>query len=119
MFNIIQQLFNITFNILNRVFTTFTAKLTISTVPIITTIFLLLLFIIILISANRKRGYITTTINHVFNCHLLHLAKGFINTHVNILQTSFKTIDKMHLSSYNNNRTRNIFFSKSPFTNII
>lgn len=50
MFNIIQQLFNTTFNTANRANTLIPDKLTLSTAPTITTIILLLLFIIILIS---------------------------------------------------------------------
>lgn len=89
MFNIIQHSFNLTFNTVNHVNTMIPVKLTLSTVPTTTPIILLLLFIIILISANRKRGYITTTINHVFKCHLQHFAKRIINTHVNNLQILF------------------------------
>lgn len=94
MFNIIQQFFNKTFNTANLTNTSIPAILTLSTAPTTTPVILLLLFIIILISAIRKRGYTTTTINHVFKCHLLHYAIMFINTHVYNLQTYAKPLTK-------------------------
>lgn len=115
MFNIFQQFFNKTFNTVDLTNTLIPAILTLSTAPTTTPIILLLLFIIILISAIRKRGYITTTINHVFKCHLLHVAIRIINTHVHISQTYSKPLTKRYNLAIIITVHDTYFFQKTPF----